>query len=97
VTDPPVQGNGFSIPSDTIHVLAFVRDERGSLIDQRKIEWRLELPDGKPPGDSIATISATGPRIARVTFRRAAFVGVVASVERNDGTTKSGVVYVRWP
>jgi hypothetical protein len=95
VKAPPPPGNGFSYPTDTINVEAGIVDERGTRVDGRTVQWKLQLPDGKAAGDSIAIIAPTSPTTARIIFARSALVAVVASVTRNDGTVKSGTILLQ--
>ncbi len=93
---PTPVGNGFDFgPSDTVNVAAAVLDGRGYRIN-RNVDWSLQLANGQQAGDSIGSLSSTGPQTARVVFRRPALVAVVGSVAGSDGATKSGTLYLTW-
>lgn len=95
--DDPQANNGFYMPSDSVNLAASIVDSRGHPVGGRSLVWTVQLPDGKAPGDSIATISPMGPQTAQIVFGRPATVVVIASVTRNDGIVKTGKISVRWP
>lgn len=94
VTDPPPSNNGFESPRDIVNVGASVSDDRGKRFDGGSVDWSLKLVDGQPAADSIGAITSTGPRTARIIFRKDGLVGINASLAGSDGAMVSKTLYI---
>lgn len=90
----PYALNGFEGPADSVALVAYIRDTRNNAINNRPVTWELLLTNGTQAGDTIASIVSTGPRTATMVFHRDVVVGVVASVRRTDGTSRSDTLYM---
>jgi hypothetical protein len=92
-----INNSGFGLPPDTVVVVADVRDARGRVISNGLVTWQMELVNGSPVADTIATLVPTGTRTATVRIRRSITVGVVATAVGADNVSRSGMLYLAPP
>ena len=86
--------DGFEGPADSVALFADLRDSHAKAVGDRQVTWQVQLANGAQAGDSIASIVSTGTRTATLVFHQDVLVGVVASVLRTDGSSRSGTLYM---
>lgn len=86
----------YVVLGDTISVEASVFDVGGNRVDRGSVSWSLKLANGQPAGDSIGSVSVTGPRTARILVRTEGYFRINASITRGDGAMVSQTALILW-
>lgn len=86
----------YVVLGDTVSAEASVFDVGGNRVDRGSVSWSLGLSNGQPAGDSIGSVSVTGPRTARILVRTEGYFRINASITGGDRAMASETVLILW-